>query len=65
MAGRPAWRLPRISGEAYPTRDAPAIWRLRAAGAVPLGPTNLANLAIRWLCVSESWGATINPWDPS
>jgi amidase len=55
----------KVSAEAYPTRDAPAIERLRAAGAIPLGHTNLANLAVRWHCVSEVWGATINPWNRS
>jgi len=39
--------------------------RLRAAGAVPLGHTNLASIGVRWHCVSELWGATINPWDRS
>ena len=51
----------KASAEAYPTLDAPAVERLRAAGAIPLGHTNLANLAVRWHCVSEVWGATINP----
>ncbi|WP_160141962.1 amidase [Arthrobacter sp. SLBN-112] len=53
----------KVSTDAYPTRDAPTVERLRAAGAIPLGHTNLANLAVRWHCVSEVWGATINPWD--
>lgn len=39
--------------------------RLKAAGAIPIGHTNLANLGVRWHCVSELWGATINPWDRS
>ena len=55
----------KVSTEAYPTRDAPPVERLRAAGAIPIGHTNLANLAVRWHCVSEVWGATVNPWDSS
>ena len=51
--------------EAYPTRDAPYVERLRAAGAIPLGHTNLASFAVRWHCESELWGGTINPWDRS
>ena len=50
---------------AYPTRDSPHVERLRAAGAIPLGHTNLASYAVRWHCESELWGETINPWDPS
>ncbi len=48
---------------AYPTRDAPVVERLRAAGAIPIGRTNLPSGAIRWHCESELWGATVNPWD--
>jgi amidase len=51
--------------DAYPTRDSPHVERLRAAGAIPLGHTNLASYAVRWHCESELWGETINPWDPS
>ena len=50
---------------AYPQRDAPAVERLRAAGAIPIGRTNLPNVAVRWHCDSELWGATVNPWDRS
>jgi amidase len=37
--------------------------RLRAAGAIPIGCTNLPDFAIGWHCDSELWGATVNPWD--
>jgi amidase len=50
---------------AYPSLDAPSVERLKAAGAIPIGRTNLPNLAVRWHCVSELWGATVNPWDRS
>ena len=50
---------------AYPAQDAPAVARLRAAGAIPIGHTNCPNAAVRWHCVSELWGATVNPWDRS
>ena len=43
----------------------PIVERLRAAGAIPIGRTNLPNVAVRWHCDSELWGATINPWDRS
>jgi amidase len=45
-------------------RDAEAVRRLRAAGAVIVGKTNLPELAL-WghLTDSRTWGATRNPWD--
>ena len=45
--------------------DAEAVRRLRAAGAVIVGKTNLPELAL-WghLTDSRAWGATRNPWDP-
>jgi amidase len=50
---------------AYPTLDAPAVERLKAAGAIPIGRTNCPDLAVRWHTESELWGATVNPWDRS
>lgn len=50
---------------AYPRLDAPVVERLKAAGAIPIGRTNLATIAVRWHCESELWGATVNPWDRS
>ena len=50
---------------AYPRMDAPVVERLKAAGAIPIGRTNLPSFAVRWHCDSELWGATVNPWDRS
>jgi amidase len=50
---------------AYPSRDAPSVERLRAAGAIPIGHTNCPSLAVRWHTDSELYGATANPWDAS
>jgi amidase len=50
---------------AYPRRDAPIVERLKAAGGISIGRTNLPSGAIRWHCESELWGATVNPWDRS
>lgn len=46
------------------THDAPAVRRLRAAGAIVVGKTNLPELAL-WGTFTESatWGRTANPWD--
>ena len=65
LAGTPTTQGLKMWAEAYPDRDAPHVERLRAAGAIPLGHTNLASMGVRWHCVSELWGATINPWDRS
>ena len=51
--------------DAYPRRDAPVVERLKAAGGIPIGRTNLPSAGIRWHCESELWGATVNPWDRS
>jgi amidase len=45
--------------------DAEIVRRLRAAGAVIVGKTNLPELAIWPFTESEGWGPTRNPWDPS
>ena len=45
--------------------DSEAVRRLRAAGAIVVGKTNMPELAL-WpqLTESQTWGATRNPWDP-
>src|SRR3954464_16029229 len=46
-------------------RDSHVVRRLREAGAVILGKTNLPELAIFGFTESPTWGNTRNPWDPS
>ncbi len=43
--------------------DAPVVERMKAAGAIPLGRTNLPDLALRVHSYSELWGRTLNPWN--
>jgi amidase len=45
--------------------DAVVVRRLREAGAVIIGKTNLPELAICGFTESPTWGDTRNPWDPS
>jgi len=45
--------------------DSVIVRRLREAGAVILGKTNLPELAIYGFTESPTWGDTRNPWDPS
>ena len=43
--------------------DAPVVERMKAAGGIPLGRTNLPDLALRVHSYSELWGRTLNPWN--
>jgi amidase len=65
LVGTPTTQGLKAFAGAYPSRDAPVVERLKAAGAIPIGRTNLPALAVRWHCESELWGATVNPWDRS
>jgi amidase len=65
LVGTPTTMGLKVLAGAYPTLDAPVVERLKAAGAIPIGHTNLATIAVRWHCESELWGTTVNPWDRS
>lgn len=52
--------------EAYvPERDAKAVARLKAAGAIVFGKTNLSTLAMDIQTYNTAFGTTNNPWDSS
>ncbi|HYB47434.1 MAG TPA: amidase family protein, partial [Streptosporangiaceae bacterium] len=63
VAGTPTTQGFKALAQAYPSRDAPVVERMKAAGAIRLGRTNLPSGAVRWHTDSELWGATVNPWD--
>jgi amidase len=65
LAGTPTTHGISALAAAYPADDAPVVERMRAAGAIPIGHTNLPDFAIGWHTDSELWGATVNPWDRS
>jgi amidase len=65
LAGTPTTQGLKALAGAYPTLDAPVVERLKATGAIPIGRTNLPNLAVRWHTDSELYGPTMNPWDRS
>jgi amidase len=65
LAGTPTTQGLKAFAGVYPARDAPSVERLKAAGAIPIGRTNLASFTVRWHCDSELWGETVNPWDRS
>src|SRR6059058_2346203 len=43
--------------------DSEVVRRLRAAGAIIIGKTNLPELAFAMFTESPTWGVTRNPWD--
>ncbi len=48
-----------------PARDATAVARLRAAGAIMLGKTNLHELSFGWTSSNRAFGPVRNPYDPT
>jgi amidase len=45
--------------------DAEVVRRIRAAGAIVIGKTNVPEMEIFPFTESRRWGATRNPWDPA
>ncbi len=65
VAGLPTtWGMPMFAGW-QAAEDAVAIARLRAAGAVIVGKTNVPFALGEWQSFNAIYGATKNPWDPA
>jgi amidase len=58
------WGVPALSDAVVPL-DAPVVERIRSAGAIPIGRTNLPDFAMRLHTDSSAYGPTINPWNPA
>src|SRR5258705_13586375 len=54
-----------LRAEFIPQRDAPAVARLKAAGAIVLGKTNPAEMAMDYTADNPVFGRTNNPYDLS
>jgi Asp-tRNA(Asn)/Glu-tRNA(Gln) amidotransferase A subunit family amidase len=54
-----------MRAEFVPERDAPVVARLKAAGAIILGKTNTAEMAMDYTTENPVFAPTINPHDPS
>ncbi|MBT2585654.1 amidase [Arthrobacter sp. ISL-95] len=63
VAGLPTtWGMPQYANYA-PDEDAVMVSRLKAAGAVILGKTNVPFMLQDWQSFNEIYGTTNNPWD--
>ncbi len=63
VAGLPStWGLARFAGH-RPAEDAVVVRRLKAAGAVILGKTNVPPFLADWQSTNPVYGRTVNPYD--
>lgn len=53
-----------LRAEFVPQRDAPSVARLKAAGAIILGKTNTAEMAMDYTADNPVFGRTNNPYNP-
>lgn len=64
VAGTPTTSGIAVLADAVAPTDAPVVERLRAAGGIALGRTNLPDLGLRVTTESSLHGVTRNPWHP-
>jgi amidase len=64
LAGTPTTQAVPALAEAIAAVDAPQVERMRAAGAIPIGRTNLPDFGLRVHTDSSLHGLTRNPWNP-
>jgi amidase len=64
VAGTPTTNGLPIFADAISPIDAPLVARMRAAGGIPIGRTNLPDLGLRLHTDSALHGLTKNPWNP-
>ena len=65
LAGTPTTQSIVILADAISPTDAPVVERVRAAGGIPIGRTNLPDLGLRVTTESSLHGVTHNPWHPT
>jgi len=65
LKGMPCTSGLRSRRDVVPRRDATAVARLRAAGAIPMGVTNVSELCLWMESDNRLYGRTNNPYDPS
>jgi amidase len=62
LAGTPTTNAVPALAEAISSSDAPIVERMRRAGAIPIGRTNLPDMGLRIHTDSSLHGLTRNPW---
>ena len=65
MKGVPTTAASKLRDGRIAGQDAPVVARLRAAGAVLIGKTNLHEFAFGTTCEDSAWGPARNPIDDS
>ena len=63
LVGTPTTQGLAAQAEAMPERNAPIVDRMLAAGAIPIGRTNLPEMGCRLDTDNPLRGRTFNPWD--
>ena len=63
LAGTPTTQAVAALADAVAPIDAPIVARMRLAGAIPIGRTNLPDLGLRVTTESSLHGDTRNPWN--
>ncbi len=63
LEGTPTTQAVVALAEAIASSDAPLVERVRAAGAIPIGRTNLPDFGLRVTTESSLHGVTHNPWN--
>jgi len=61
--GFPATQGSPIFKDFMPTEDSTLVARLRAAGVIPIGKTNVPELGMGSHSYNKVYGTTLNPWD--
>lgn len=65
VAGMPTTAASRVFADRVPKEDAPVVSKLRAAGAIILGKTNLHEFAYGGSGLISAHGPARNPWNPA
>ncbi len=63
VAGQATTNGMAVFAEAIATEDAPVVARMKAAGAIPIGRTNMPDMGLRIHTDSSLYGRTRNPWE--
>jgi len=65
LAGMRTTQGTRVLADAPPAaRDSLCVARLRAAGAIPVGKTNVPEFCFEGYTANRAYGVTVNPWAP-